>query len=358
MAPLDFPSSPTNGQYYGGYVYNAANETWDSAYAPRAATVPISSPNYIINGAFDIWQRGTSANGDSPKYLADRWHIQRDSNAAGATYSRQAGVDNTLQYCIRVQRDSGSSTSFPLYLRQALETLDSVKMAGKTVTLSFYARKGANFSAASDALSVRLYTGTGVDQAVLSIASWTGVATPINSTATLTSSWTRYSFTGAVSSTATQVGIMFTHNVTGTAGTSDFFEVAGVQLEDGAAATDFRRNAPSIQGELAACQRYYYRVSGASTTTLGSYFNATQFYAFIFFPVSMRVPPVSWEFSATNTYNVYVNGVARKVTSMVMSDRTTNVMELACVTSAAAGGNAGHMGGDVANSFIAISAEL
>jgi hypothetical protein len=71
MSVLDFPNSPTNGQYYNGFVWNAANETWDSAFAPRPATIPIATPNVIINGGMDIWQRGTSFT--SGGYAADRW---------------------------------------------------------------------------------------------------------------------------------------------------------------------------------------------------------------------------------------------------------------------------------------------
>jgi hypothetical protein len=43
--PLDFPSSPTNGQYYNGFVWNAANETWDSAYNP---TAPLTGLRQIV----------------------------------------------------------------------------------------------------------------------------------------------------------------------------------------------------------------------------------------------------------------------------------------------------------------------
>lgn len=32
MPELDFPTSPTNGQYYQGYVWNSTNGTWDSSY--------------------------------------------------------------------------------------------------------------------------------------------------------------------------------------------------------------------------------------------------------------------------------------------------------------------------------------
>jgi hypothetical protein len=74
--------------------------------------------------------------------------------------------------------------------------------------------------------------------------------------------------------------------------------VGFVQLELGVTATPFRRNANSLQGELAACQRYYYRITSVSSNTRfagGSQGSTTVAEALIYVPVEMRSVPISIE---------------------------------------------------------------
>ena len=114
-------------------------------------------PNPVINSALQVWQRGTSsALTSSGVYFADRWQGYR--SVAGSTASRQVTNDTTnlpnIQYCARIQRDSGNAGTQNILVSQSFESVNSIPYAGKTVTFSFYARAGANFSAASsDALS-------------------------------------------------------------------------------------------------------------------------------------------------------------------------------------------------------------
>jgi hypothetical protein len=74
-----------------------------------------------------------------------------------------------------------------------------------------------------------------------------------------------------------------------------FFQITGVQLEAGTVATPFRRNAPSIQAELAACQRYYERWSGGIGTPVCYLFaySTTVVEGTLFFAPKRALPTIS-----------------------------------------------------------------
>ncbi len=214
--------------------------------------------NMVINGAFDIWQRGTSVavTAGNLLYTADRWVAYRGSAVAGLTISRQLSGLAGFQYCARVQRDSGNTSTERIEMHQDLETINSVQFAGKTVTVSFYARAGANYSNPNSQVELALIYGTGTDQSIR--GGYTGQTVLFDQYPVISTSWQRFSYTATVPTTATQLGLKFQQPaVTGTAGAADYFEVTGIQLEAGSVATPFKRAGGTIAGELAACQRYY-----------------------------------------------------------------------------------------------------
>jgi hypothetical protein len=222
------------------------------------ATPAASNP--VLNSAFNTWQRSTTFAITTPVYTADRWMAGRSANTAGSTVTRQVTGDTTnlpnIQYCLRFARDSGSTSLGTFFLNQSIESTNSIPFAGKTVRLSFYARAGANYSAAGSLLTAKLVSGTGTDQNLLT-AGYTGSANVISDTATLTTTWQRFTYTGAVGATATELGIMFESGQSGTAGAADYFEVTGVQIDIGSVALPFRTAGVSYQQELALCQRYF-----------------------------------------------------------------------------------------------------
>jgi hypothetical protein len=364
---LDFPSSPTNGQVFGNYTYDSTAGAWRSSalyslgvavggspgqfltktgannYETGWGSVP-TSPNYIINGGFDIWQRGTSFSSQgsiAAGYSADRYHFYRDTGNTGATLSRQTSTLQGFSFAARLQRDSGNTSTTGINIRQTLETSNSISFAGQSVTFSFFARAGANYSATSQALNVVLATGTGVDQAVYS---FTGYNEIINTSATLTTSWQRFTFTAPVGTSVTEMGFTIKATPTGTAGANDWFEITGVQLEQGSVATSFRRNAPSIQAELAACQRYYWRITAANNYcafAMGFALETTQVRYLFSPPVTLRTIPSSVEWTGTGSHylNNSISGgdVTPTNIALTQANSTTSALWVAAICTTVAG---------------------
>jgi hypothetical protein len=141
---------------------------------------------------------------------------------------------------------------------------------------------------------------TGTDQNIT--GAYTGAVGLGGQNNTLTTTWQRFTMTVSIASTATEIALLLAHTPTGTASTNDYYEITGVQLEVGSVATPFSRNGATIQGELAACQRYYYRYqSSAVASPFGPGFADSSTVALINhkFPVIMRTAPTALEQSGT-----------------------------------------------------------
>ena len=267
----------------------------------------VAGKNGVINGAFDIWQRGTTSATTAFAYTADRW-LKNSATHYGA--SRQVTGDTTnlptVQYCARVQRTASSAVTTLIEFTTPFETTNSIPFAGQTVVYSFYARRGANYSSTSNVLSSSVYTGTGTDQTVFG---YTGLTQAITGNATLTTTWQRFSYTGTLSAAATEISVYFAYTPTGTAGANDYFEVTGVQLEIGSVATTFTRTGGTIQGELANCQRYYFRnnFDGSSNYAIfgqGAGNSTTQSRTIVNFPVPLRVKPTAIDYPTLTKFTV------------------------------------------------------
>jgi hypothetical protein len=251
----------------------------DSSTSTGLRYQPSTGRNFALNSDFTIWQRGTTitptTNGGA--YCADRWFISRGSNTSITATQQTAGnlsvtPNQAFRYFARVQRTATTTTTSDVDFGQMFETSQVTLLAGQTVTLSGYIRKGANFSATSDALVMRVIEGTGTDQKQMD-GGYTGQATVVTGTKTLTTSWQRFSVTGTIATTSTEITIKFGYTPTGTAGANDYFDIAGVQLELGSVPTAWNLATGTLQGELAACQRYYEKSYDLATVPGTSTFN-------------------------------------------------------------------------------------
>jgi hypothetical protein len=290
--------------------------------------------NGVFNSGYDVFQRasvpttGVTTAG-TIAYSLDRWVSWTTGGGGSVVTSQQTVGDTTnlpfVRYCARFRRSTSNTSTDALYFGQTLENTDSARFIGQTVTYSFYARKGANYSPTSSLMGVVLFSNTTTD-AGFNTVSGSGSSTPISTTATLTTTWQRFQYTATVASTATQLAFGFYMIPTGTAGAADYFEVTGVQLELGSIATPFAKmGAGTIQGELAACQRYY-QITHVSIEgyAVGSQNNYTP----IAIPVTMRTAPTitttggsGSNYSARGAGRIFADGFAYSITASSTGNR-------------------------------------
>jgi hypothetical protein len=266
--------------------------------------------NVMINGAMGVAQRGTSfslASAGGTGYTLDRMYYY---NGVGATItiSQISSIGLTgFNNAIRVQRNSGVTNTGAMITGQIIESVNCLPLAGNAVTISFWARAGTNYSATSNALTVRFTYGTGTDQGLAAYAAgtWTGQTT-LQVNVTLTTAWQRFVYQTNAPSTATEIAVDFYATVTGTAGTNDYYDVTGFQVEPGPVATPFERKL--YNQVLADCQRYYFQIGGVSAQPLytGQASSATQAYIPMVFPVTLRTAPSGSNFSVSANSDWYM----------------------------------------------------
>lgn len=289
--------------------------------------------NLVINGGFDVWQRGTSFNPASAtsttrlNYGADRWQfLQVTTNASAFTRQAITATDPAgFNYYTRVQRVAAASHVTPFEIQTSFESQNIQNVRGKFVTLSFWARAGANYSNATSTLVPRIVTGTGTDNTTGNFTTNT-VNTVANSV--LTTSWKRFVVTtsAVLATNITQLGVSFTFTPNGTAGAADYFDITGVQLEVGSAPSDFEFR--DFGEELRRCQRYYYSVAAVNgqyaQVGLGFNSNTTTFICTLQFPTTLRSDTPTFSTSSTATdFSVQDAAGSRSCTSLPVNSTGT-----------------------------------
>lgn len=328
---FDFPTSPTVGQQSNGYTWNGTAwivTTTSTAPASIGTAAPVSatngdmwwnsndgtqymyyndgntsqwvesrsaiisdgyySPNYVINGGFDINQRGTtSAPGGGAAWCSDRWQSSGMSTSNIYDLAPSDLVGTGLTKFLRMSRTSNVG-NYP-----AIEThIEDVRTvpSGVPVTLSFYAKQNTAWNNGTWYVGWYQSFGTGGS---------TGNGNLTVQALSLTSSWARYSFTFTIDSVAgktigpnSYLNLLIRNN--GNAQTAGEIDITGIQLENGSVATPFRRNQNTIQAELAACQRYYWRYTQDQSFQLmgvGSNWSGGEIVFTLKLPVTMRATP-------------------------------------------------------------------
>jgi hypothetical protein len=340
-----------------------------------AASVPESlgftaGKNKIINGNFEINQRGFTSNTTNGTYNFDRWYQQNSGGTTTITPQNftagsapVAGYEGR-QFC-QVITASQSGAGDYAQLTQAIE--DVRTLAGQTATISFWAKATSGTPKISVEVIQRFGSGGSPSSDVQTYAGQ----------ATISTSWARYSITVAVPSLSGKT-VGTTLNTSSTtwsfwlsAGTNfnartgslgvqnNTFQIWGVQVEAGSVATAFQTATGTLAGELAACQRYYFRTTaGSNETIINCAFagNTTTGQGQIQFPVPMRVAPTSLD-SATVKFANYA-GSSFNMTSVLYNQASTVAAQVYGTISGATAGHAGTILGQTTGSYIGLSAEL
>lgn len=217
--------------------------------------------NAIINGNFDVWQRGTS-HSTAGYGSVDRWSNARLGSSS--TISRQAftlgqtDVPNNPTFFARAVVASSAGAANYAGLSQAIEGVGS--FAGRTVTVSFWAKADATRSIA---VELSQFFGTGGSPS----AQVTGLgATKVS----IGTTWQKVTVTTTLPSVSGKTlgadgdalflliwfdaGSNFNARTQTLGQQSGTFDIAQVQIEAGPAATPFERR--PLAAELALCKRY------------------------------------------------------------------------------------------------------
>lgn len=292
--------------------------------------------NYIINGNFDLWQRGTSFTGYTGNaiYHADRFNLTRGAtiNTLVNTIDQVSDVPTVVQsnfrsnFSYRVTTTTAATnlaasdtTMGPTY---HVEGYDLENLVGKTVTLSFWVKSSI---AGTYALTFgRQFTDSYVTTYTISLANtwekksiavyidpavnW-GSNLGLQSGRGLTILWTLGAATTRTVSSLNQWLVGQNVSNANTA-TNTFcntlnatFQLSQVMLNESTSLTNFNRAGRTFGHELALCQRYY-ETGGHSAPDVGNASGVLGGLGFAQFKVVKRATPTVIAFGNGNPNQV------------------------------------------------------
>lgn len=254
---------------------NGGNSGWKQILVPT----DVSNPNLLINGDFQVWQRGTSFLNVSTygQYSADRWRIDVN-NGSNASVEKSG---NDLKFTMN------TNGSFCPLIVQDMEIPKSIR--GKKVTFT------VNFGTVSGKFAIRLQNYTG------------GVHTGNNTTLLATTNGS-LSISMDVPDNVERLYAIIASIGDTTAGS--YCIIKNAKLELGSISTLFFPK-PYVE-ELSDCMRFYEKSFDGTISSLGALMSiatATNVLQGFQFKVTKRVPPSVIVYSPSGTANrVWING--------------------------------------------------
>jgi hypothetical protein len=270
----------------------------------------VTGRNYLINGGFDIWQRGTSHT--SAIYTADRWfQFGNDSITRQSFNTTSPEIPNGLYY-MRYQATQAGAYH---YIEQRIEN-GHIDLSGKTITISFWGR-----------------SNTGSNNSFSILTALNNDSQLYSANFTLTTTWQKYYATFTIAEL--NYAASYRYLRMGGIGDSGGVDLAQIKYEIGSAPTEFSRAGITIQGELSLCQRYYYTLpynyNSARSNPYTDFLimntadQTTWARGVVQFPVTMRATPSLESPTAANYFLLGSAGVL-SVTSISIDNMTNASM--------------------------------
>jgi len=351
----------TTGQILAKASNTDMDFTWSTASG--GSNLFYAGKNKVINGDFGVWQRGTSFTVANDTYTADRFLVAANGGQTMA-FTQQTFTPGTApvsgyegkffyQYAVTA---AGSGNTYN-QLKTRIEGART--FAGQTVTVSFWAKGSASYNITT--VGYQSF-GTGGSPSG-SVLAWS------SGNLAVTTSWQRFSYSFTMPSVSgktfgtngndyVELYINMPTNQTSTTG------IWGVQLEAGSTATDFQTATGTIQGELAACQRYYNRYTAPqaySHLAQGWAISTDNMTAWFYLPVEMRTVPTAIDYASVNMGD----GVNAQITpsTITFTADNNNTKAIACTGTKSAGGMTQYRGyqflaAGTTAAYIGFSAEL
>lgn len=319
-----------------------------------ASNAPLVFRNKIINGGFDIWQRGTSQT-SSGYGSDDRWNNNNSGSTKTASQQTftvgQTDVPGNPRYWARTVVTTSAGASNYCLKSQSIENVAT--LSGQTSTLSFWAKADA-----SKNIAIELFQSFGTGGSPSSGVSGIGVTT-----CALTTSWKYFTVTVSIPSISGKTlgtnndhslsvnfwfdaGSSFNARTNSLGQQSGTFDIAQVQLEQGLSATPFEQR--PIGMELALCQRYCMVYSGNATYAyIMPCLSYSSTVAIVTLMHQVQPRSVASSISTSGTFKVNFAGTAYTTSSPSLgASSSLNITHLNFTVSGATAGQSGYSYGE------------
>lgn len=338
--------------------------------------------NVIINGNMSVAQRGTSSAAvGAAYYTADRWRT--DASFGSCTQSIQndapigSGLTKSLKMLVGVGASATTYDSIHINQKiegQNLEHLCFGQASAKSITISFWVKSnvtGTYIFHINTNNSNRQYSSSytisasGVwEKKSITITGDTVTAIVNNNTEGLRAYFVlsagSFYANGAPDNVWANRGAPFWTGQTNFASaTNNYWQITGVQLEAGSVATPFEFE--PYETTLRKCQRYYYLIASNALAMIGDfhYYNATEAYCTVRFPIAMRAAPVGITTSGTSYFQINRAGGTNAFNAITdWTYATPYSVRIGTNGASGTAGQSGHGMTSNAASLIAASAEL